>query len=113
MPTTIGATKAANPINGLGKPKSAACSDNITDLQLIKGEMSQAVAASGSPATLIRSSVKPKLAIQPRIPNPISVKGNTMSRLSHFDNNRVILFADANTLASQVLVEHRFHEMKI
>jgi len=90
-PTSTGAKNAASPISGFGNPKRAACSESITDLQLINGDMSQAVAAPGSPATLMRSRVRPKLAIQPIAPKPMRKKGNSMLGLSHFYNVHGIL----------------------
>lgn len=86
MPTKIGATKAAIPISGFGNPRRAACSLSITDLQLNMGDMSQEVLAAGFAATWRRSSVKPKLAIQPITPIEIRAIGNSMLQLSHFGN---------------------------
>jgi hypothetical protein len=86
MPTNTGAKKPARPISGFGNPKRAACSLSITDLQLRMGEMSQEVLASGFSATWSRSSVKPKLAIQPITPIEIRAIGNSMIQLSHFGN---------------------------
>jgi hypothetical protein len=75
MPTTIGAINAAIPMRGFGNQRRAACSLSITDLQLRNGEMSQAVVAAGSAATLNLSRVRLKEAIQPVMPSKTRLIG--------------------------------------
>ena len=73
-PTAIGKTKAAKPMSGFGKPRSLACSVNMTDLQEIKGFRSQLKVASGLVATCKRSRVNVNAAIQPKMPERIKVQ---------------------------------------
>ena len=77
-PTAMGKMKAASPISGFGKPKSRACSVNMTDLQEMNGFRSQLRVASGLVATCNRSSVRVNAAIQPRVPARIKVQANRL-----------------------------------
>jgi hypothetical protein len=108
IPITTGAKNAAMPISGFGKPNSAACSLSITDLQLINGLMSQAVAADGLAMTCRRSSVSPKLAIQPKTPVKIRVKGNTTAELSHLFGFAGIIEGRCEHTRIEGLVRFRF-----
>ena len=82
-PTTIGAIKAANPISGLGNPKRRAWAVSITDLHEMNGFRSQLRVAPGFVATWIRSSVRVKAAIQPRIPVRIRTQANLFDGLGN------------------------------
>jgi hypothetical protein len=62
----------------LGKPKSAAWAEAITDLQLMNGEMSQPRATAGSVRTLNLSNVSEKDAHQPSAPSKKSDQPKTL-----------------------------------